>query len=145
MARIPRIMIVGEPTAYHVISRTALDGFPIGDVEKDYYVSLITRLSKIYFVKIFGFCCMGNHFHLLVRMLNGDNIDDEEIKKRYKIYHGEETKREVNDEEAIRLLREKWSDLSEYVKEIKQSFSRFYNHNRLFRAVNFIYKNSSPL
>ena len=30
MARIPRILITGEPTAYHVISRTALDGYPIG-------------------------------------------------------------------------------------------------------------------
>ena len=36
MARIPRIMIVGEPTAYHVVSRTALGGFPIGDIEKDF-------------------------------------------------------------------------------------------------------------
>jgi hypothetical protein len=52
MARIPRIMIVREPTAYHVISRTALDGCPIGDVEKDYFVGLIKRLSKLYFVKI---------------------------------------------------------------------------------------------
>jgi len=56
MARIPRIMIVGEPTAYHVISRTALDGFPIGDVEKDYYVGLIRRLNRLYFAKIIGFC-----------------------------------------------------------------------------------------
>ncbi len=60
MARIPRLMIVGEPTAYHVISRTALDGFPIGDVEKDYYVDLIKKFSKLYFVEIMGFCCMGN-------------------------------------------------------------------------------------
>ncbi len=56
MARIPRIMIVGEPTAYHVISRTALDGFPIGDVEKDFYVGLIKKLGKLYFLKIMGFC-----------------------------------------------------------------------------------------
>lgn len=27
MARIPRLMVAGEPTVYHVISRTALDGF----------------------------------------------------------------------------------------------------------------------
>jgi len=43
MARIPRIMIVGEPTAYHVIPRTALDGFPIGDVEKDFNLTRTRR------------------------------------------------------------------------------------------------------
>ncbi len=30
MARIPRILITGDPTVYHIISRTALQGFPPG-------------------------------------------------------------------------------------------------------------------
>ncbi len=34
MARISRMLIIGESTAYHVMSRTALDGFPLRDVEK---------------------------------------------------------------------------------------------------------------
>ncbi len=32
MARIPRMLNGGEKTVYHVISRTALDGFPFGDI-----------------------------------------------------------------------------------------------------------------
>ena len=36
MARIPRMIITGEPTVYYIISRTALDGLVLGDVEKDY-------------------------------------------------------------------------------------------------------------
>ena len=68
MARIPRILITGEPTAYHLISRSALDGYPIGDAEKEFFVEVLKRFSRIYFVEILGFCCMGNHFHLLVRM-----------------------------------------------------------------------------
>jgi REP element-mobilizing transposase RayT len=127
MPRIARLKVKGETAVYHIMSRTALDGFVLGDVEKEFLLNFIKRLSKVYFTEVLGFCLMGNHFHLLVRMHNGDDFDDEEIKKRYKIYHGEETSREVNDEEAIRLLREKWCDLSEYVKEIKQGFSRFYN------------------
>ncbi len=35
MPRIARMIIKGEPAVYHVISRTALDGYVIGDVEKD--------------------------------------------------------------------------------------------------------------
>jgi len=44
MARIARMMIAGEPAVYHVMSRTALDGFPFGDVEKDFFVDLLKRL-----------------------------------------------------------------------------------------------------
>ncbi len=83
-------MIVGEPTAYHVMSRTALDRFPIGDAEKDYHVSLVKKLSRLYFVNILGFCCMGNHFHLLVRMLPETDFNDAHIKERVTGYYGKE-------------------------------------------------------
>lgn len=62
----------GGPTVYHVISRVALDGFVLGDVEKEYLLKLIKDLSSVYFVEVLGFCLMGNHFHLLVRMQTGD-------------------------------------------------------------------------
>ena len=35
MARIPRLTLTGEPAVYHVISRTALDGFVLGFGEDD--------------------------------------------------------------------------------------------------------------
>ena len=132
MPRIARLKVKGEPAVYHVMSRTALDGFVLEDMEKEYLLKLIKRLSRVYFTEVLGFCIMGNHFHLLVRMHPGEDYDDEEIKQRFKLYYGEDSKREVNDEKMIRNLRDKWSNLSEYVKEIKQGFSRFYNrrHHR---------------
>ncbi len=113
------------------ISRTALDGYVIGDVEKEYLFNLIKRLSAVYFAEVIGFCLMGNHFHLLVHMHLGEEYSDEEIKKRFRILYGDEKNRNLGDGQ-IPTLREKWASLSEYVKEIKQSFSRFYNrlHNR---------------
>ena len=41
------------------------------------------------------------------------------------MYYGD-NKRELTDGQ-IPFFKEKWSNLSEYVKEIKQRFSRFYN------------------
>lgn len=72
MPRIARIVIKDEPAVYHVMSRTALDGFVLGDVEKEYLVELIKKLCKVYFAEVLGFCVMGNHFHLLVRMNQRD-------------------------------------------------------------------------
>ena len=36
MPRIARMKMKGDPAVYHVISRTALEGFVLGDVEKDF-------------------------------------------------------------------------------------------------------------
>jgi putative transposase len=74
---------------------------------------------------------MGNHFHLLVRMHPGSEYPDEVIKRRFKLYYGDDVKREL-EEKGISLLRKKWACLSEFVKEIKQGFSRYYNrrHHR---------------
>jgi REP element-mobilizing transposase RayT len=132
MPRIARMKVKGEPSVYHVVSRTALDGLVFGNVEKEFLLNHIKHLSKVYFAEVLGFCIMGNHFHLLVRMHPGTDVNDREIQKRFEVYYGRERNQEVRDREKIGELRKKWEDLSEYVKEIKQGFSRFYNkrHNR---------------
>ncbi len=37
------------------MSRTALDGFPFGDAEREYLVSLLNRLRKVYYPKCWVF------------------------------------------------------------------------------------------
>ena len=131
MPRIARMIVAGAPAIYHVISRTALDGYVIGEEEKDQLLEIIKRLSAVYFTDVFGFCLMGNHFHLLARIHPGDGYSDEEIKKRLNLYYNKDKKR-ISDKGQIAFLREKWASLPEYIREIKQDFSRFYNklHNR---------------
>ena len=129
MPRIRRLIINDETAVYHVMSRTALDGFPLGDVEKDFMLDLIWRYSSLYLVEILGFCLMGNHFHLLVRMFPEHKYTDEDIQKRYENFYGDDRMFAAG---WIPSLREKLSSLSEFVKEIKQTFSRYYNkkHHR---------------
>ena len=61
MPRIAHMIVPDQPTVYHVMSRTALDGYPFGDIEKDELVSIIRLLSKVYFAEIIGFYIMDNH------------------------------------------------------------------------------------
>jgi len=129
MPRTQRLIIGDETAVYHVMSRTALDGFPLGDIEKDFMLDLIKRYSSLYFVEILGFCLMGNHFHFLVRMFPEHKFTDEDIKKRYVAFYGDD---KTFTDGWIPSLREKLSSLSEFVREIKVVFTRYYNkgHNR---------------
>ncbi len=134
MPRIARMVIRNEPAVYHVMSRTALSGFVLGDIEKDYLLKLLQQLSQVYFVEVLGYCVMGNHFHLCVRILPEDNFDENEIEKRYKRYYGKMLGQQnrVLAKGQIASFRMKWSNLSEFLREIKQRFSHYYNrlHNR---------------
>ena len=129
MPRTSRLIISKEKAVYHVMSRTALDGFPLKDVEKDFMLELIKRFSALYFTEILGFCLMGNHFHLLVKMIPGNRFTDKEIKKRFENHYGDSRDFSAGQ---IPYLREKLSSLSEFMREIKVSLARFYNrrHNR---------------
>ena len=64
-------------------------------------------------------------------MQPGEDYTDAEIRKRFRVYYGDDDERELEDGQ-IPFFREKWASLSELMKEIKQIFSRFYNklHNR---------------
>ena len=124
MPRTSRLIIHDEKAVYHVMSRTALDGFPLEDVEKGFILDLIKRFSALYFTEILGFCIMGNHFHLLVKMIPEDRFTDDDILKRFEAFYGDS--REFV-EGQIPYWREKLSSLSEFVREIKVGFARFYN------------------
>ena len=46
MPRTRRLVNGEEKTAYHIMSRTALDGYPFGDVEKDGIVKLLFSVCR---------------------------------------------------------------------------------------------------
>jgi REP element-mobilizing transposase RayT len=127
MARMPRFLISHRQTTYHVVSRTALDGFPLSEREKSLLLDIMQNLSAVYFCQVLGFCLMGNHFHLLVTMFPEDEITDESVAASFKRRYGDEYTLMPGQ---IPFYRQKWTSLSEYVKEIKQTFTRIYNKRR---------------
>jgi hypothetical protein len=43
------MLVSDEKAVYHVMSRTALEGFPLADAEKDFLLGLIKRFAGLYF------------------------------------------------------------------------------------------------
>jgi REP element-mobilizing transposase RayT len=92
-------------------------------------LDLIRRYSALYLVEILGFCLMGNHFHILVRMFPEYKFTGDDIKKRYESFYGNDR---VFAAGQVPSLRAKLSSLSEFIREIKVGFARYYNrrHHR---------------
>ena len=130
MPRTARMIVKGEDAIYHIISKTTLTGYVLGDIEKDYLFNLIKWMSEVFFVEVFGFCIMGNHFHLLVKMENTEDYTDEELKSRLALFFRKDNR--IVTDGQLPYFRKKLSNLSEYMKEIKQRFTRYYNkaHNK---------------
>lgn len=124
MARIRRLLIDNEPAIYHVMSRTALGGFPLTNVDKDIFVKILIKLSKLYFTDVIGFCVMGNHFHILVRMYPESHFPENEVLTRLTTHYGNDR---TFSRGQIPFFRKKLSNLSEFMKEIKLQFTRYYN------------------
>jgi len=133
MPRYARMLIPDEKTCYHLMTRTALNGNPFDDVEKDEFVKIIKKFSSVYFTEVLGYCIMGSHIHLVVRMLPESLISDNDIKKRYLSFYGEEAF--FNASEMLPYYRSKWSSLSKYMQEIKQTFSKYYNKRHKRRGT----------
>ncbi|MEA3280149.1 MAG: hypothetical protein U9Q38_06080 [Thermodesulfobacteriota bacterium] len=56
MPRYARMIVKGEKAVYHTMSRTALDGYPFDEFDKDEFVEIIKKLSGLYFVEVLGYC-----------------------------------------------------------------------------------------
>ncbi len=125
MARTKRFKINGDVGYYHVISRTVGGEFLLGDVEKEKLLSIIKQFNSLYFVNIIGYCIMDNHFHLLVKTSSVEDIDNEELKERL-FRHNKNIPDEITESEILKY-KEKLTDISEYVKSIKMTFSKWYN------------------
>ena len=125
MPRISRMVVKNQIAVYHVMSRTALEGFPLEAYEKDFLLDTIKRMAGMFFTEVYGFALMGNHFHLLVKMIPEDRFSDEDVKGRLIRYYGK--KKAPADDGQLPMIRQKLANLSEFVREIKVNFARFYN------------------
>jgi len=146
-----KLRIIGKPgSKYHVISRFVDRQFATGDAQaKKIFLHMMISQAAFAGVEILTYCIMGNHFHLLLRIPERpSSIPEEEVIQRLrKIWKEKRVEELIKRFERMRLIsvegdtlvereldrfRRRMFDLSQYVKDLKQRFSSWYNftHNR---------------
>jgi putative transposase len=141
-----------ESYCYHVMSRTCGGEIWFDDVEKEALRRIIWRMAEFSGIKIVTYCLMGNHFHLLAEVPHrqtwlerfdgpdGENKLFQHLGILYsKTYLGllrdeladlRQRGMSILAEQKIDAIKKRFCDLSLFVKEIKERFSRWFNKRR---------------
>jgi putative transposase len=117
---------------YHLINRTAGDpnALPFTDEDKEYFFSLTQRLSVLYTIELISVVVMSNHYHIVcMAPANKPGID--EIRRRWRAFYTYRAGRGLEPNWKDPAIVEKWAnkmrDISDFMKELQQRFSRWYN------------------
>ncbi|WP_395744018.1 transposase [Prosthecobacter sp.] len=138
-----------ESYCYHVMSRTCGGEVHFDDVEKEALRRVIWRMAEFSGIKVVTYCIMRNHFHLLAEVPHRQTwlqrFDDPDGETKlfdhlsilYSRAYLSLLREELSDlrsrgmhalaTQRIAALKKRFCDLSLFVKEIKERFSRWYN------------------
>ena len=135
-----RIKAEGEGF-YHVVSRIGGRRFLIDDAEKGILLGMIRAAAEFSGVEVYTYALMDNHFHLLVRVPRKVEISERELARRVRALYGPERSAQVFEQwakweahgqgsrvaEAKARLRARMSDLSQFCKTFKETYTQDYN------------------
>ena len=136
-----RVKINGEMVSEcHCISRIVGGERLLSDRGKEILRRQIWRVSDFCGVDVLTYCIMSNHFHLLVRVPEKQEVSDQELLRRYFMLYAEEeisissltAMLQKNGKEAKawrKLMLGRMGDVSVFMKMLKQRFSIWYNRS----------------
>ena len=131
--RQPRLKPDYQDTWHHAYNRIAgyPGDFPFGPPEKEMFVRILQKLSRLYTVRVLAYQVMSNHFHLLLQA-PAHLPSPEETCRRYAEFH--DHKRSLDPESPRCVL---WSrrlrDVSGFMGHLEWLFTVWFNRTRPIR------------
>lgn len=149
MGRDYRWFIDKEHSSYHIISRVSRGEFLLDDEGKEYFMNLMFKLAKAYYVDITSFAIMSNHFHILLsnRKNEAEHATKDELFSKYKEAYGDNAEPpegsfikksfeiEYDEDGGVERLRQRLGSVSRFVQELKQGFTKWYNYKNKCKGV----------
>ena len=123
---------------YHCISRSVAAEPLFDEVSKETLVGMLWKMAGFCGMEVITYCMMSNHFHVLIRVPEPPQLTDGQLIERMEALYGKKgaltllareamTARGKIDEDIRRKLLERMGDVSAFMKELKQRFSRWFN------------------
>lgn len=142
--RQPRLKPAGQTNVFHCISRTTGGQRLFRDPEKEQFRRLMWRQAAFCHLQIITHTMLGNHFHIVVRCPAQVDLTDAQLLTALQTFYGKASAQakafkqamDQDNQERLETLREQYhrrmGDVSVFMKELKQAFSRWFNkrHDR---------------
>ncbi|MCP5525318.1 MAG: transposase [Verrucomicrobiales bacterium] len=133
-----RIKVAGRGAVYHCISRVVGGQRLLGDLEKEKLRLMLWQQAAFCGLEIITYCLLSNHFHILVRVPSEVVASDAELVDRTLKFYGPKSLYVQNlqrvlgqqgelPEDLRAGVRQRLGDVSVFMKELKQRFSKWYN------------------
>lgn len=138
--RTARLKIKDQPAVYHCVTRVVGGAMLLDERAKEVLRKQIWYMAEFCGVEVLTYCVMTNHFHVLIRVPQKSAVSDEELVSRFSKLYGDQKGRldtleailkkggDEAEAERKRLL-SRMGDVSQFMKELKQRFSIWYNKN----------------
>lgn len=136
--RTARIKLSGRNAVYHCMSRIVGGQLLLDELCKETLVAQLRNVATFCGLEVLAYCMMSNHFHVLVRVPAEQNPSDPELLERMEALYGQDepvvflarqalAERGQIDADIRQSMLRRMGDLSIFMKEFKQRFSRWYN------------------
>ncbi len=139
-----RMVVRNRDGIYHLMSRCCLGEHLLEDGEKEMFVRMMHKQAAFCGVDLLAYSIMSNHFHILARVRYEKPRTDDELLRRFRLLHegsrispysmtpdALEKALERGDELAQHLrqaLLARMGNVSVFMRELKQRFTIWYNH-----------------
>jgi REP element-mobilizing transposase RayT len=128
--RQPRLKPDYQDTWHHCYNRIAgcPGDFPFGTNEKEQFVRILLRISRLYTVRVLAYQVMSNHFHLILHT-PADAPTPEEICRRYAEFHNHRRSLDPNSK-LCALWGQRMRDISWFMAHLERLFTVWFNRTR---------------
>ena len=133
-----RIKLSGEKSVLHCIGRIVAGEMLLDDVAKETLTKMLGKMAAFCGLEVITYCMMSNHFHVLIRVPAPLQLTDGQLVERLEALYGARgaltllareamSERGKIDADIRGKLLERMGDVSMFMGELKQRFSRWYN------------------
>lgn len=133
MSRRPRIKLDRTNAFYHVMARTAQQEFYFKESVtpgfKEVMIDIFKKMSEVYYVRIFAWVVMDNHYHLCLEVQKPPK-NTEDIKRRFKHLQSCNNSPRRWQPELSDSYYERFTDLSQFMSSVNSRIARAFNRIR---------------
>jgi len=136
--RPPRYIQKATANVFHCMSRTVAGQRLFNAPDKDFFTQRLNKLAKFLQISVITNTILDNHFHLLVRTPPKVQLSNPQLYNHLKAFYGPNAiptcqfRAAINSGKNLQPLRSRYlkrmGDLSVFMKELKESFSKYFNH-----------------